>query len=238
MVKPSENIDPHLLSTSKDKVLWAIDSMTTNANDRFTAAQITEFLVEKVNLNIARQTVWSAAEKLKKLLHKNGKGHKLMAAGQKELEKLVNRTDDTIVIHANKPFSARHVVLSDIFTKMTQTVCICDPYVDVRTLELVYNYLKHVSVKILTSNIKDKPSGSFAASLNDLRKEGYNIEVGHYTNSTLHDRYMFDDQVFWLSGNSLNGIGAKESFLVQLGVDIHQSMRETFDRRWKVANKV
>jgi hypothetical protein len=72
-------------------------------------------------------------------------------------------------------------------------------------------------------------------ALQDLAKEGFSVEVRVYGSSTLHDRYIMDGTHFWLSGNSLNGLGSKESFIVSLGGDIHQAMSQTFEHRWKTA---
>ena len=91
---------------------------------------------------------------------------------------------------------------------------------------------------ILTQNLIDKPKGSFDRYLSEVKKEGFQIEVGVYSSSDLHDRYIMDNKTFWLSGNSFNRLGNKESFIVRLGKDVHQSMLTTFNNRWKVALKI
>ena len=80
--------------------------------------------------------------------------------------------------------------------------------------------------------------GIFSRHLAELRKENYQIEVGVYSSSDLHDRYIMDEKSFWLSGNSLNHLGDKESFIVCLGEDVRQSMMTTFNNRWKVTTKI
>ena len=49
---------------------------------------------------------------------------------------------------------------------------------------------------------------------------------------------IINSQTFWLSGNSLNHLGNKESFIVRLGEDLRQSMLAIFNSRWKVSKKV
>ena len=52
----------------------------------------------------------------------------------------------------------------------------------------------------------------------------------------LHDRYIIDDAGMWLLGQSLNGIGKKQTFLVLVGADIRQLVSDGFLRRWNSAS--
>lgn len=143
-----------------------------------------------------------------------------------------------IVVESNKPFSTKNVILKELFARLTSPISICDPYIDVHTLDILYkNVDKSTSIRILTRNIADKPLGIFSRHLGDLRREGFQIEIGQYTQSELHDRYLMDDSSFWLSGNSLNHLGNKESFLVLLGEDIRANMFTVFSGRWTAATK-
>ncbi|KKR46924.1 MAG: hypothetical protein UT90_C0014G0013 [Parcubacteria group bacterium GW2011_GWA1_40_21] len=237
-MKISDTLDPHILSPIKLKAFWALDKMENESNDRYTAANVALFLVEKQDINISRQAIQSALKSDKTATHRSTKGYKLMENGRKQLRDS-NQKQEVVMIEAGKPFSAKNIILKDIFTKLKGEVLICDPYIDIHTLDVIFkNSDKKSFFKILTKNIIDKPSGTFTRHLIDLRSEGYKVETGVYSSSDLHDRYIMDDQTFWLSGNSLNHLGNKESFIVRLGEDIRQGMLATFNNRWKVATKI
>lgn len=231
-------IDPHTLSDTRLKAFWALNQLDGDSDDHFTATQIANYLVSKHKINTSRQAIDYALRKNKGAYHKNKNGYKLMELGRKEL---VSRSsvDNVVLIEADKPYTAKYVAIKSIFNSLRNNVSISDPYCDINTLDIIFNNVpKSINVKILTNNIIDKPQGTFARHLSELRKEGHKIEVGIYTGSDLHDRYIMDDNSFWLSGNSLNHLGSKESFIVKLGADIHGSMLEVFNRRWKIANKI
>jgi len=237
-MKTSDTLDPHILSPIKLKAFWALDKMESESNDRFTAAKVALFLVEEQGINISRQAIQSALKSDKSATNRNTKGYKLMENGRQQLRASTQK-QEVVMIEAGKPFSAKNIVLKDIFTKLKEGILICDPYIDIYTLDIIFkNSDKKTPVKILTKNIIDKPSGTFARHLADLRSEGYKVEIGIYSSSDLHDRYIMDNQTFWLSGNSLNHLGNKESFIVRLGEDIRQGMLVTFNNRWKVSNKI
>lgn len=237
-MKISDSINPHTLDAVKLKAYWALDQLEDASNDRFIAGTLASFLVEKHGVKTSRQAIEYALKADRTSTHKNGKGYKLMERGRQQLRD-VNNKEEVIVIEAGKPFSAKNVELKKILSTFTGEICISDPYLDVATLDVIFKGVDVATpVKILSQNLIDKPTGSFARHLADLCKEGYQVEVGIYSSSDLHDRYLMDANSFWLSGNSLNHLGEKESFLVRLGEDIRQSMMATFNNRWKAAKKI
>lgn len=237
-MKISDELDPHSLNNVKLKALWSLDKMENDTTDRFSASEVARFLVEDYGINTTRQAVQSALMRDKSTAHKNKSGYKLMEKGRSELKELLQH-GSVITIESGKPFTAKNVDLKVIFSSLGDEILIADPYVDVQTIDSVFkNIESKQKVKILTQNIIDKPQGVFGRHLAELRKEGYQIEVGVYSNSDMHDRYIMDEKTFWLSGNSLNHLGSKESFIVRLGADVLQSMTSMFHNRWKVSNKI
>lgn len=238
MTKISDSLDVHTFGDLQLQTLWALEKLSSDTQDRFSGTDIANHLIETCGVSTSRQAVRYALEKEKSVAHKNKNGYKLMEPGRKKiLEQTQN--NKVIFIEANKPFSAKNIALKDIFAGLKGETLICDPYIDIHTLDIVFkNSDKKKPVKILTKNIIDKPTGTFARHLADLRNEGYKVEIGVYSSSDLHDRYIMDSKTFWLSGNSLNHLGNKESFIVCLGEDIRQSMSATFNNRWKVASKI
>lgn len=235
--KISDSLDVHNLDDLHLKALWALDRLSTSAKDRFSATEVAHYLVESCHTSTSRQAITYALEKNRAACHKDKRGYKLMEPGRRNLSALVSNR--VIVIESNKPFSTKNLILKDLFARLTSPISICDPYIDVHTLDILYkNVDKSIPMKILTRNIADKPLGIFPRHLADLRREGFQIEIGQYTQSELHDRYLMDDSSFWLSGNSLNHLGNKESFLVLLGEDIRANMLTVFSNRWAAATKI
>ncbi len=236
MVKISNSIDVHKLDDLQLKGLWVLDKLA-DSKDRLSAVEIADYLIENSNISVSRQAITYALEKEAGIVHKNKSGYKLMETGRRKLA--AGNSNSVIVIESGKPFSAKNVVVKDIFNNLKSPIFISNPYLDINTLDLLFKNLdKKKQTKILTHAVADRPSGIFSRHLGELRQEGFQIEVGVYSNSDLHDRYIMDDDFFWLSGNSLNYIGNKESFIVRLGEDIRQSMLSTFNNRWKIATKI
>lgn len=238
MAKVSDSIDVHSLDGLQIQALWALEQLLSEDSSRFSGGSIANHLVEVCGINTSRQAVWYALGKERSLVNKNKAGYKLMEPGKKKLREQVS-DNRVIFIEAGKPFSAKNVELKKMFSSLGGHIDVSDPYIDIQTLDSVFKNIdkKHV-VRILTQNIIDKPKGVFGRHLADLLKEGYRVEVGLYSNSDMHDRYIMDSKTFWLSGNSLNHLGSKESFIVRLGEDVRQSMNVTFNNRWKVATKI
>lgn len=233
----SDSLDVHDLPDLHLKALWALDKLATDSTDRFSASQVATYLVEKCGVNTYRQHVKYALEKDTTRCHKGNIGYKLMEPGRKALAALI--FGRVVFIESGKPFSTKNVLLRELFQRLKNHIDICDPYLDVHTLDLLFkNVAKDVPMRILTRNIKDSPAGTFTRHLADLRREGFQIEVAQHVLSELHDRYIMDDSSFWLSGNSLNHLGSKESFLVALGKDVRESMLALFNSRWTAATVV
>ncbi len=158
-----------------------------------------------------------------------------MQAGKDELKKHFVK-NEVVFVNANIPFSAKNFTVKRILGDNYGELAICDPYFDQNTLDVIFkNFRKKIPIRVLTQKIIDKPVGIVKRQLKDLQQEGFNIEVRIYGNSTLHDRYIINEKYFWFSGNSLNYLGTKESFLILLGEDTRQSMLAMFNSRWKSA---
>jgi len=229
--KICESLDVHDLPELHLMAYWALDQLSSDAKDRFSASEVATHLVEKCGVNTYRQAVARALEKDPAKSHKNGNGYKLMEPGRRALRDLISNR--VVFIESGKPFSTKNIILKELFQRLRGQILICDPYLDIHTLDILFkNVEKHIPVRILTRNVADKPPGTFSRHLAELRREGFQIEVRQHTASELHDRYIMDDHSFWLSGNSLNHLGNKESFLVSLGDDVRHSMLILFNSRW------
>lgn len=228
----STTIDIYILGDISLQAFWVMDFLTTTKKDRFTAFEITNYLVNEKGIPTSRQEIVSRLSKEKKYCQKNENGYKLMKAGEETL----SGSGKVVYIEPGKPYTAKYLKLKDIVGNINTEISICDPYLDNDTLNVIYHtFNKGIPIRILTVTINDNPKGTVRQSLGDLVAEGYKVEVRQYSSSVLHDRYIMDKFSFWYCGNSLNGLGKKESFIVQMGNDIWQTMYSTFNGRWKTS---
>lgn len=229
-----ESIDIHALSDVMSIALWVIEYTGSDESNYFGASEIAQYMIEKLGISTSRQAVHAALTKAvsKKFCHKNKKGFGLMKLGRDELLKQINK-ETVVFLEPGKPFSAG-VKVESIFTKMKGTIKISDPYVDVKTLDLIHRSMNvSTPIRLLTVQVKDE--AMIKREIQKLQIEGFNLEIRKVSSSILHDRYLIDDNNFWLSGNSLNNIGKKESFIIMLGGDMRNILNQTFDSRWSSA---
>jgi hypothetical protein len=239
MSRKSDSLNIYDLKDLQLEAIWILDHFS-DSKDRLSSLEIANYLTENYKISTSRQAVRYALEKETGVVHKNKDGYKLMEVGLKKLITPSSKNSNNLfLIEPGKPFSAKNIVLKNIFDNLKSPILISDPYLDIDTLNVLFkNIDQKKQVKFLTHNLIDKPSGILSRHLKEIRQEGFQIEVGIYSNSELHDRYIMDNNLFWLSGNSLNHLGDKESFLVSLGEDVRQSMLATFNNRWKISQKI
>lgn len=227
-----DQVNPHTLLLLKHKIFYVLAKLEAKNKQRFTIREIVEYLIDKLGITTSRQAVEYALGSDRKATHKNNAGYRLMKHGRDQLTPKTNQ--GVMLIEPGKPFSGKKLAAENVLSKLKGEVRICDAYCGVGLLNLIYKSIdKNTSIKILTQKIIDKPIGIFSGSLMDLRKEGFQVEIKVYTSSYLHDRYVIDSHNLWLSGNSFNDLGNRESFIVLLGADIRQSVLATFNTRWK-----
>jgi len=228
-----KSIDIHSFSDVMSISLWVMEYLSTESVNQFGASDIANYMTEKLGVSASRQAVHAALTSAvkKKFCHKGKSGFSIMKLGQDELSKQLYK-EKFILIEPGKPFTAG-MKLETIFSSMKGVLKICDPYVDIKTLNVLCGCAMGFTIELLTAQIKDEQkfkNGVFA-----LRQEGCNIEVRKVAAGILHDRYFIDDNHIWFSGNSLNNIGKKESSIVVFGADIRKSMLPTFNSRWQSA---
>lgn len=233
-MSPSERIDIHSLTGVRLRAFWILDK-AGGEKKQLSATEIAKSMVDDYGIATSRQAVDKALKNAKDSVHKTISGYKLMQKGRKELEAVGFQHGNVSLIEPNKPFTAKKFI-SDLISKLSGEILICDPYIDARTLDvLVAGLDKQAHVKLLTQRVVDKTPGSFLRVLNDLKKEGFSITVRVNKKGDIHDRYLMDHRNFWFSGNSLNHLGEKESMILALGQDVRIAMKATFEKRWATA---
>jgi hypothetical protein len=228
------SFDVHLLSEIQAISFWVMEHLSDD-RDRFGSTEIAKYIVEELGISTSKQAVQAALAKAtkEKFCHKGSDGFKLMKKGQDELLKYMQR-DRVTLLEPGKPFTAG-IELGNIFSQISGIFRLSDPYIDEKTLDIIHKHLadSKIPIRILTSQISKEDR--FKRELGKMTVEGIDIEVRKLGKGVLHDRYFIDDKRFWLSGNSLNNLGKKESFIVALGDGIRQSMLQTYNSRWQSA---
>lgn len=59
-----------------------------------------------------------------------------------------------------------------------------------------------------------------------------NLEIRVVQSRVLHDRYIIDDNNMFFIGQSFNGIGKKQTFIVNIGIDIRAQTLKSFNILW------
>jgi hypothetical protein len=159
--------------------------------------------------------------------------HQIMQPG---LDELLAKGPDVVFIEPTKALTGLRSA-EVIMQSLNGVLRFCDPYVEAASLDLLAEATKTTEIRLLTVNIA-RPQ-VFARDLSAFRKEhGNKIEVRQAAPGTLHDRYAVDDARMLLFGTSLNGLGKKQSFIVELGQDVRTTVMAAFDSAWAAAKPV
>ncbi len=154
--------------------------------------------------------------------------YQLMKPGEDGLE---GARSAVIFIEPPKGFSGlreTHALLA----AMTGEVRVCDPYADLKTLDMLAECTAATGIRLLTDNVKNK-SGFGQAVKAFGAERGVVLEVRLASPKILHDRYAIYDDGMVLFGTSLNGLGLKQSFVVALGPDIRATVLDFFEATWQ-----
>ena len=193
-----EAIHVHSLPDVMSISLWVMEYLSTDLAQSFGASEIATYMVEKLGISTSRQAVHLALTKAvsRKFCHKTKTGFSIMKLGQEELLRLMQK-EKVVLIEPGKPFAAGMKVES-IFSTMKGSIKISDPYVDIKTLDVIYRSANiGIPIRILTVQIKDE--ATFKREVQKLHHEGIDLRR-KTTGGALHDRYFIDDNHFWLSG--------------------------------------
>lgn len=233
--KDLQNIKFDHLPNVLQKSLWVMEYLSTDVKDRFGASEVANYIVNTMGVSTSKQAVHYALKKAvaDKLCHKNEQGFKLMKKGQDVILQNLS-IEKVLFLEPGKPYSAG-VELGNIFAQMSGIVRINDTYIDEKTLDTLFKHFENSNnpIRLLTSKINNE--SRLKRELKKLQIEGLDIQVRKYSQKVLHDRYLLDNKSVWLSGNSLNNLGKKESFIVKMSDDMYKTILKTFDERWKIA---
>ena len=124
----------------------------------------------------------------------------------------------------------------EILAALKGDVCICDPWVDKNTLEIISKIRNKYTIKLLTVNIKE--CSTFKRYYRAFNSQYGNLELRICQTPVLHDRYIISADTMLIIGQSLNGIGKKQTFIVEAGKDIKEHMGRVFNQLWGQAKGI
>ena len=222
----------------REQVFWVLGVAKERLGVKWLrASQVADALRDVYGVHIPRQRVQAilAADRKAVAVSRNGglRSYQVMKAG---LDDLLSKGPDVLFIEPNKALTGLRSVQA-LMGSFTGLLRFCDPYVASASLDLLADATGVQEVRLLTVNVS-KPE-VFVRDLAALRKEhSATIEVRQAAAGTLHDRYGIDDDRMLHFGTSLNGLGKKQSFIVELGEDVRSSALSAFDAAWGAAKVV
>jgi hypothetical protein len=225
--------DPHELD-DRLRAFWALRVGHTVGLEVMTPAEVSTVLRDVYSIDVPRQRVEGILSRETGTVakrKKNGKrAYQLMGAGSKQLETL---STAVTYIEPTQAFTKLREVHA-IFGVLTGTLRVCDPYVEIRTLDMLAQCERADSIQLLSVNVK-QPAGFKQAMKAFVTEHGIGLDVRTLPVGVLHDRFLIHDNGMLTFGTSLNGLGLKQSFVVALGEDVRASVAVTFDTDWQRA---
>jgi hypothetical protein len=228
--------DIHTLGTDRHRVLWIMTVGQQHVGETwFTAPQISTVLRDVYGVAVPWQRVQAilAGEQgtVAGKRFKAGVRYQVMKAGRDEI------TSATSVIFV-EPASALSGLrqVQDLFGNLPGTLKICDPYLSSPTFDMLAHCERATSFQLLTMKVDAKDD--IPRDIKAFRTQHGPLEVRVGARGQLHDRYMIHDKGMLLVGTSLNSIGLKQSFVVDVGQDIRAMVVRSFNDMWAKATPI
>jgi len=227
--------DVHLLTDDLDVALWVLLVGSEKLEiESLTAAEIAEVATHTFRRGLTRQRAASSLRLERKLVTRTpGTTPTRFIILRAGIDRVKGHQTDVVVVDPVNAFTALRR-LDAILSCVKGEAKMCDPYIDDKTLLALTSVPTTVKIKLLTLNVSD-PS-QFRRRFQAYHKEYGNLEIRVSSSTDLHDRYLIDQSQMWLLGQSLNGIGKKQSFIVAMGQDTRAAMDRAFTERWNRAN--
>jgi hypothetical protein len=222
--------DPHELD-DRLRSFWTLCVGQSVGIDVMTPAEVSTVLRDVYSINVPRQRVEGILSRERGTVanrKKKGKrAYQLMGAGSRELDTAAAGVTFIEPTQAYSKLREVHAILGDL----TGDLRVCDPYVELRTLDMLAECANADSIKLLTVNVK-QASGFKQAMKAFVTEHGITLDVRVLAPGVLHDRFVIHDGGMLMLGTSFNGLGLRQSFVIALGQDIRASVAATFDADW------
>lgn len=138
-----------------------------------------------------------------------------------------------IIIPPDKPFTGQRE-LTKIIEEAQGFLWVMDTYVDFKTLDLLHEAPKGISIRLLTCNTggADKEN-RFLRACKSLKAERLGFEIRKCDSKLVHDRFILTKNKGWLVGSSLKDIGKKLTMITEMSPEASKKMRTHFEEIWK-----
>lgn len=157
MQQAISKINPHNIKTLKHKVFWVMSKLESEDKQRFSAKEITDYLIDALGITVTRQGVEYALKKDKKATHKNSEGYKLMESGRNQLFLYCaeNNADRPVVVksgifnYVNPDRIADLKSLKNTSFDISKLILFCEE------LNIAFQYKLYLSTAMLVRAITD-----------------------------------------------------------------------------------
>lgn len=202
--------------------------------DVLTPHDISLLLRDHFGITASRQAIEAVLSKergtVAKRMTNKRRAYQIM---QKGIDEVAAPRGSVTFIDPRQSFSSLRNVQA-VMSEFTGDLRICDPYVDSHSLDLLASCSGASTIDLLTVNVRNERSWRREATA-FVAEHGLDLSVRVLPDGKLHDRYVIHRSGIALFGTSLNGVGKKQSFVVELGLDIRNAVMSTFEDYWIAA---
>jgi hypothetical protein len=152
-------------------------------------------------------------------------------------------SDDIYVfyVEAGKARTAQ-LNLEEIFHKVSGEIRICDPYYGAKSLYRLDSLKQCKPIRFLTQKADGNETLTVSSALQVWKQQHQDVEFRRHVGRDLHDRFVLSDEELILLGHGLKDVGNRDSFIIRIGHqlagDLIQTVRESFDAKWKAATPI
>ena len=205
----------------------------TAGTDWLTASEISSFLLKEYGLSVHWKTLETILSDNPTFAARRKKNKKWQFTITKPGGEQVSSGNNPITFV--NPTKAVQAVLNlhQFFATLKGSVRVCDPYLDLVTVQHLEAFTSATAIRLLTSSISD--TATLRLALTALASQGKQVEVKKPTSDVLHDRYVIDDSSMLILGTSLNSFGKKQCFVIKAGQDIRAALLTNFNQLWAAA---
>ena len=219
----------------RHKVLWVLKLGADLGLEVMSPSEISAILRDVYGYDVPRQRIEAmlSSEKGTVARRKRNKRrvYQLMAPG---VEQLNGAKSAVVFIEPGRGFSGLRESQA-LLAEMAGEVRVCDPYSDLKTLDMLAECANATSIRLLTHSIRSKPGFKQAVKA-FVTEHGRPLDVATAPAKVLHDRYAIHDDGMIVFGTSLNSLGAKQSFVIAMGEDIRATVLGAFEATWESAS--
>lgn len=242
--------DFYTLEKPSEKALWILFVAKEELDiKRLTAKQIADIIRDCMEISIDAKSIYNSFNpKIKNgLIHKyqiNGENYyEIMKPGKDYVLNLVkNEILNIQYFKSGQRFTSKRILSESILDVCQGELKIVDPYIGIRTLDILRKHTQEVKFLTRLSNLRTNEANNVIREIKDFCSEFTNFQFKDYPNIDLHDRYIISDNYLIISGYSFKDLGKKESFALFIersgNIDIIKLIENGFSVKWSISNPI